>query len=391
MRLSQRMRQLKPSATMAISAKALDMKAQGKQIISLSVGEPDFPTPQHVQDAAKQAIDKGFHKYTQPPGLPELRRAIAGYFHHFYGVEAPAEATIATNGGKQALYNLFQSIIDPGDEVLVALPYWVSYPALVEMAGGVLKPIPTRVEENFKLQPEDLVRAIGPKTRCLIINSPSNPTGCHYTREELYTLAQLALDKGLFLVSDEIYDRLVFSPAEPISLSPLWEENPEQVAVINGLSKSFAMTGWRIGYALAHPELIKAMQKLQGQTTSNICAVTQKAAEAALVGSWEPVKEMCTAFQRRRDLALDIISGWSRATCPKPDGAFYLFCELKDYFTAQAPDSSSFCCMLLEKAGVALVPGAAFGDDSCLRISYAVDDEVLRTALNKIGEVLAEC
>lgn len=388
MRLSDRVQQLKPSATMAISAKAMDLKAQGKDIISLSVGAPDFPTPAHVCEAAKKAIDEGYHRYTQPPGLPELRRAIAGYFKRFYDVDAPMEATISCNGGKQALYNLFQALLDPGDEVLMAAPYWVSYPALVQLAGGVAKCIPTSVEEKFKLRPLDLTRAVTKKTRALILNTPSNPTGAHYSQAELDALAEAALSKGLFIISDEIYDRLVFPPAQHASLSPMWAKHPEQVAVVNGLSKSFAMTGWRVGYALAHPDLILAMQKVQGQTTSNICAITQKAAEAALVGPWEVVDMMRDAFLRRRDLALEVIKRWDRAKCPVPDGAFYLFCEMSRYYDNKMPDSKAFCSRMLDEAGVAAIPGIAFGDDTCIRFSFAVDDESLIKGLEKVGKVL---
>jgi len=387
MRTASRLSRIKPSATMAVNAKALELKAKGREVISLSVGEPDFPTPENIVTAAKNALDQGFTRYTQVPGLPELRTAVAGYFSR-YGVSAPMEATIVTNGGKQALYNIFQALLEPGDEVIIPAPYWVSYPDMVLLADGVPVPVATEPENDFKLKPEELEKVLTSKSRMLIINSPSNPTGCHYTRQELDELAQLAIDKGLFILSDEIYDLLVYPPAEPVSLSPWWQKHPEQVAVVNGLAKSCAATGWRIGYALAHPDLIKALGKLQGQSTSNVCTFAQKGALAALTEPMHMLDTMREAFQKRRDLVLDILSGWKGVTCPKPDGAFYVFPKVNTFYTDETPDSTALCTKLLEEAGVALVPGAAFGDDRCVRISYAVDEQTLKTALEKIAAVL---
>ena len=388
MRISQRLRQLASSATMAVSAKAMNLKSQGREVLSLSVGEPDFDTPVHVRDAAKKALDAGFTRYTQAPGIPELRQAVAGYFHRFYGVSAPMEATIVTNGGKHALYNLFQCLLEPGDQVLIPAPYWVSYPAMVQLADGEPVIVPTSAENGFKLLIRDLELAITPKTRMLILNSPSNPTGSHYTQEELDILASFALDKGIFLVSDEIYDQLVYPPAAPATLSRWWERYPEHTAVVNGLAKSFCMTGWRVGYLLAHPDLVKAMGKLQGHSTSNICSIAQKAALAALTGSWEPVEEIRAVFARRRDLAMDLVSEWPDVACPRPDGAFYIFPDVSACYTNDCPDSTTLCTRILEEAGVALVPGAAFGDDRCVRVSYAVNEETLIRAMEKTARIL---
>ncbi len=268
MRISDRLTRIKPSATLAVNAKALELKAKGVQVVSLAVGD----TPEHVREAAKTAIDEGFTRYTQVPGIPELRQAVCGYFARFYGVEAPMEATVVTNGGKQALYNLFQCLLNPGDEVLVPAPYWVSYPALVELAGGVTVPVASPAERGFKVTPEELDRAVTPRTRALLLNSPSNPTGACYSRAETDAIMEWAIARDLFVISDEIYDRLVYEPAEAVSVCDWWERHPENVAVVNGLAKTFAMTGWRVGYALAHPDLIKAMTKIQGQSTSNICS-----------------------------------------------------------------------------------------------------------------------
>jgi len=379
---------IKPSATLAMSAKAKDMKAAGRRVLDLAAGEPDFPTPAHVKDAAKAALDADFTRYTAVPGIPEARAAVAGYFKRFYGVTAPAEAAIITNGGKQALYNLIQAYVNPGDEVLIPAPYWVSYPDMVRLAGAEPAFAPTSAENGFKITVEALEKARTPKTTMLIVNSPSNPTGCHHTQEELDAIATWAFSRGVFVLSDEIYDQLVYPPAQPASMAGWWEKRPEMTAIVNGLAKSFSMTGWRVGYALAHPDLVKAMSKLQGQSTSNVCSFVQKAAVAALDGPFEAVESMRRAFRRRRDLALSIIATWDRALCPTPQGAFYLFPDLSGYFTAAVPDSTALCARIMEATGVVTVPGAAFGDDACLRLSYATDEGSLTEALTLMGGVL---
>jgi aspartate aminotransferase len=388
MQLSDRVLGIKPSATLTINAKAQELRAQGRAVISLAVGEPDFPTPGHVIEAAKEAMDQGFTRYTAVPGIPELRRAVSGYFRTFYNIGTEAEQVIVSNGGKQGLYNLFQALINPGDEVLVPAPYWVSYPAMIQLAGGVPVPVPTEPERDFLVSVEELERKLTNRTKLLIMNTPSNPTGCHYSQEKLEEIARWALDKSIFIVSDEIYDRLVYAPAEPASLAPLFPDNQEQIAIVNGLAKSFAMTGWRVGYVLAHPDLVKAMTKIQGQSTSNICSISQKAAVAALTGPWNFVELMKKSFVQRRDLALRTVRSWPGVVCPEPAGAFYLFPKVDAYFKGRITDSTTLCTEILDKGGVALVPGAAFGDDRCLRISYALDADTLVSALDKIGAVL---
>jgi len=388
MRISQKLSRIKPSATLAISSKAMELRAQGREIISLSVGEPDFPTPKHIREAAKQAVDEGFTRYTQVPGIPELRQAVAGYFADHYGVNAGPEATIVTNGGKQSLYNILQALLDPGDKVLIPAPYWVSYPAMVQLADGEPVTVPATADNGFKITPDDLDRAWTPGVRAMILNSPSNPTGAHYTQLEMDALADWALSKDVFIIADEIYDQLVYSPATPASLAPFWKRHPEHVAVCNGLAKSFAMTGWRVGFTLAHPDLVKAMAKIQGQSTSNICSISQKAAVAALTGPVDEVNHMREAFARRRDLVLGMVTSWPGVVCPKPDGAFYVFPDVSALYTEAMPDSTATCAMLLEEAGVAAVPGAAFGDDRCVRFSYALDDQTLVTALEKVGQAI---
>jgi aspartate aminotransferase len=388
MRISDRLRKLKPSATLAVNAKAQELKAQGREVVSLAVGEPDFGTPEHVRQAAKKAIDDGFTRYTPVPGIPELRSAIAGYYGQFYGASAKAENAIATSGGKQAIYNLLMALLNPGDEVLIPAPYWVSYPPMVELAEGVPVIVPTDPENGFLVSVRDLESLCTPRTSVLILNSPSNPTGGHYAQEAVDEIARWAKARGIFIISDEVYDRLVYEPAKPSTLSNFWQRHPENVAIVGALSKSFCMTGWRVGWTLAHADLVKACVKIQGQSTSNINSITQKAAIAALTGPWTLVDEMKTAFVRRRDLALSVIRSWPGVTCPKPDGAFYLFPVVEKHYTQEMPDSAALCTRLLEEAGVALVPGSAFGDDRCVRFSYAVADEVLLTALSKVGKVL---
>jgi len=387
MRISDRLARIKPSATLAVNTKAQELRDQGREIISLAVGQPDFPTPAHVCEAAKAALDEGFTRYTAVPGIPELRKAVAGYYAKFYGAQASGDNAIVSNGGKQVLYNLLMAVVNPGDEVLIPAPYWVSYPAMVQLAEGVSVFVPTTADQDYLVTVDGLEAARTAKTRVLILNSPSNPTGCCYTQEQLEAIAAWARKNGIFIISDEVYDRLVYAPFTPVSLARTWEAHPETIAIVGALSKSFCMTGWRVGYALAHQDLVKAMNKIQGQSTSNVNSITQKAALAALSGGWDIVDEMKQAFVRRRDLAFDIITGWG-APCPKPDGAFYLFPVLDQFYTDDAPDSAAMCTRILEQAGVALVPGSAFGDDKCIRFSYAVDDEVLKDALARVGKVL---
>lgn len=388
MKLAQRITRIKPSATLTINAKAQELRSQGRKIVSLAVGEPDFPTPAHICAAAQAAIADGFTRYTPVPGIPELRSAVADYFHNFYGVTANVDNVVVTNGGKQSLYNLFQVLLDPGDEVLLPAPYWVSYPALIQLAEGVSVSVPTEPENNFLVSVAQLEAARTPKTRCLIMNTPSNPTGCHYSQDQLDAIAAWAVDKGIFVVSDEIYDQLVYAPAKAASLVPWWQRHPKLFAVVNGLAKSFAMTGWRVGYTLGHVDLIKAMSKIQGQSTSNICSIAQKAALAALTGGFDCLTPMREAFVRRRNLAVARLRDLGHVVCPEPAGAFYLFPRVDWYYTPQVPDSTALCSLLLEQAEVALVPGAAFGDDRCVRISYALDDATLSDCLDRIGRAL---
>ena len=388
MKLADRVSQLKPPATLAVSAKALELRAQGKDILSLSVGEPDFPTPRHICEAAKKAVDEGFTRYTAVPGIPELRIAAAGYFNSLYDAGAGPEHIVISNGGKHSIFNLCQSLLNPGDHVLIPSPYWISYPSMVELAGAKAVIIPADPEKGFKISPADLENSVTPKTRLLIFNSPSNPTGACYTKEESDAIAAWALDRGIFVLSDEIYDLLTFDGIEPVSLCSWWKKRPDMFAIVNGVAKSFSMTGWRVGYSLAEASLSKAMSSLQGQATSNVCSVAQKAALAALSGGFAETKAMRAAFERRRDMVHSIVSSWPDVLCPKPQGAFYLFPDVHRLYNDRFPDSTSLCTFLLDAAGVALVPGAAFGDDRCIRISFATSDAILEKALQRMEKAL---
>lgn len=390
MQISERMKSIKPSMTLAMNAKALELKDQGIMVTSLAIGEPDFTTPRHICEAAKAAIDAGFTRYTAVPGIMELRRAVCDYFQNQYDLSVTPANVIVGAGGKHALYNYIMTVINPGDEVLIPAPYWVSYPDIVKLAGGTPVHVYAGSADKFKITPEKLKAAITPKTKLFILNSPSNPTGAVYTHEELAGLMDVAISAGLMVLADEMYDQLVFEPAEMASVSPWVAKYPEQVSILGGVSKSFAMTGWRMGYLVSHPDIIKSCSVLQGQSTSNICSITQKAALAALTGPMNFIADMRKVFLRRRDLALSIIDTWPFAVCPHPDGAFYLFVDVHKCYGPRIKDSLSLCTYLLDRLHVAMTPGVAFGDDNCVRLSYAVSDEALKDAVTRVGGALAE-
>ena len=390
MQISDRLMNIQPSLTLAMNAKALELKEQGVMVTSLAVGEPDFPTPKHICEAAKQAIDSNFCRYTAVPGIMELRKAVCGYYQNQYDLSIEPANVIIGAGGKHALYNYIMTVVNPGDEVIIPAPYWVSYPDMVKLAEGVPVFVKAGAEAKFKVTAEQIREAITPRTKLLILNSPSNPTGAVYTAEELEGIMKVAIEAGILVLADEMYDQLVFEPAEMASVSPWVAKYPEQVSILCGVSKSFAMTGWRCGYLVSHKEIIKKCSTLQGQCTSNICSITQKAALAALTGPMDCVAKMRAAFQRRRDMALEIIDGWKFAVCPHPDGAFYLFVDVHNCYRKTVHNSLELSQHLLDKIHVALTPGVAFGDDSCIRFSYAVSDETLKMAVAKVGDVLAE-
>ena len=388
MKFSSKMEKIKPSATLTVNAKAAELKAQGKEVISLAAGQPDLSPPQSIIEGVKKAIEEGATRYTPVAGIPELLEAIGDYYKKFYNVEISSDMVVTTNGGKQGLYNIFQALLDPEDEVLIPAPYWVSYPDMVYLSYGKPVIVPTEPQNNFLVTPDLLEKYITPKTKILVLNTPSNPTGCHYSQDRFDEIVKWAIDKGLFIISDEIYDQLVYPPATPTSIAKWLKEYPENIAIVNGLSKSFAIPGWRMGYVIADPKLIKTIVKIQGQSTSNICSLVQMAALYGLKGPLEFLEENRKIFMKRRDLALEIISTWKNVICPKPDGAFYLFPKVDFYYKKDIKNSTDLCAYLLEEAKVAAVPGAAFGDDRCIRLSYAIDENSLEKALNKIKEAL---
>lgn len=387
---AQRLQSVKPSATLAVNAKTVELKAQGISVISLALGEPDFNTPAHICEAAKKAIDEGKTRYTPVDGVIEARKAVASYFKREYDEEIEPTNVILTNGGKQSLYNLFMLLCSKGDEVLLPSPYWTSYPEMIELADASAVIVPTKVENGFRLQVSDLEKAYTEKTKILLLNSPSNPTGVTYTQEELNTLAQWALDRNIFVISDEIYDQLIYPPHGKASLIHLFKKYPEQIAICNGLAKAFAMTGWRIGYTIAHKDIIKKAITIQGQATSNICTIAQYALIEALTASYECIQPMREAFERRLEIAYNEISSWEGVVCPKPEGAFYIFPDFTGVLEKRKCTGEELCTEILEKAKVALVPGSAFGNPNCMRFSYALADEDLIKALSAIRAVLYE-
>lgn len=392
--LSKRLRELSESQTMAMTQKARDLQAKGIAVVSLSVGEPDFFTPDHVKEAAKKSIDENFSFYTPVEGYMDLRQAVADKLKKENNLNYTAQQIIVSNGAKHSLSNVFLALIDEGDEVIIPAPYWVSYSELVKLAGGVNVIVPTSLESKFKMTPAQLESAITPKTKALLLCSPSNPTGSVYTKEELKGLADvLVKHPGIFVISDEIYEHINFVGAHhSIAHNP---EIFDRCVVINGVSKSYAMTGYRIGYMAAPLWLAKACSKLQGQQTSNASSIAQRAALAAYKGENGFITDMLAAFRRRRDLVMQGLSEIPGVRCDVPDGAFYVFPDMT-YFYGKSDgetvvkDDMDLCLYLLDKAHVAAVPGGAFGEPKCIRFSYATSDENLKTALANLKTALGK-
>ena len=392
--LAERVINLKPSPTLAVDAKAKALKAQGADIINLSAGEPDFDTPGHIKDAAIVAIKEGFTKYTPVAGIVELRQAIIDKLKRDYSTEYGLDEVVVSTGGKQGLYNCFQAILDPGHEVIIPVPYWVSYPAMVELAGGRPVFLQCEAETNFDIDLDRLSSLVTDKTRALILNSPSNPTGSVYSPQTLEALAKMAVEKGFYIITDDIYDEIRFDgqgPENPVSVFP---DAREHVIIANGVSKTYAMTGWRIGYLAGPQPVIKAATKIQSQSTSNPNSIAQKAAHAALSGPQDCVKEMVRAFKERRDFIVERLNKISGIKCNTPQGAFYVFPDVSFFFGRSAGDfeikgSLELADYLLEKAKVACVPGIAFGDDRFIRFSYATNKEQIEEGLNRLEKALA--
>jgi aspartate aminotransferase len=395
MQLAQFTRHLKPSETLAISAKAKALRAQGREVIDFSVGEPDFNTPDNVVKAAERAMAEGFTKYTQASGLPALRQAIADKLQRENDLHYEPDQIIVSCGAKHVLYNLAMVLVDPGDEVLIPGPYWVTYPAQVEMAGGVPVIIPTTAEEGFKITGEVLRRYLTPATKGIILNSPCNPTGAVYTPEELQDLAEVLRDTGLYVITDEIYEHMVYDGLRQISIAALSPELKERCIVVNGLSKSFSMTGWRLGYCAGPADVITACGHLQSQSTSNPTAFAQMAAIEALTGPQDSVHAMAAAFVERRDFVVERLNAIDGISCPMPQGAFYTFPKINALFGRRAnsrtlSNSTDVIEYLLDAAGVAVVPGEAFGADDHLRLSYAASMEALHTGLDRLDQAVQQ-
>ena len=392
-KLSNRLNRLAPSATLAMSQKSSEMKAQGIDVINLSVGEPDFHTPDGIKEAAKQAIDDNWSYYSPVPGYVDLRKAIVEKLKKENGLDYSTGEILVSNGAKQSVCNTIMALVDDGDEVIIPAPYWVSYPQMVKLAGGEPVIVNATFEQNFKMTAEQLENAITPKTRLLILCSPSNPTGSVYTKDELESLANVILKhEDVFVIADEIYEHINYvGKHESIAQFPGMKE---RTIVVNGVSKAYAMTGWRIGY-IAGPEwIVKGCNKLQGQYTSGPCSISQKAAEAAYTLSQAPVEEMRKTFERRRNLIVELAKQIPGLEVNQPQGAFYLFPKCTSFYGKKDGDrvinnSTDLAMYLLEVGHVATVGGDAFGDPECFRMSYATSDENIKEAMKRIGETLA--
>ncbi len=389
--LSNRAKSLKPSPTLAINAKAKSMQAQGIHVISFGAGEPDFDTPENIKQAAKRAIDQGFTKYTPVGGIDELKDAIIEKFKRDGDLTYKRSEILVSCGGKHSFYNLAQAIFDQGDEVITPAPYWVSYPPMVALANATPLIVETTEKNEFKITPEQLKRAITPKTKALIINSPSNPTGSTYTKKEFERIAEIALSNNIFIISDEIYEKIVYDGFEFASIASLSEEMKKKTIIVHGVAKTYAMTGWRIGYTAGSEEIISAMNNIQSQSTSNPTSISQKASVEALAGSQEEVGKMVSAFSQRRNYIVDRLNKIPGVSCYKPMGAFYVFPNFsshygKSYQGKKIENSTHLADFFLEVARVAVVPGVEFGADPFQRLSYATSMEDIQKGLNRIEE-----
>lgn len=392
--LSNRLNRLAPSQTLAMSQKSGEMKAQGIDVINMSVGEPDFNTPDHIKEAAKKAVDENFSRYSPVPGYMDLRKAIVAKLKNENNLDYTTSEILVSSGAKQSVCNTVMALVNDGEEVIIPAPYWVSYPQMVKLAGGTPVIVNAGFEQNFKMTPEQLEAAITPKTRMLILCSPSNPTGSVYTKDELEALAEvIKRHDDLFVLADEIYEHINYvGKHESIAQFPGMKE---RTIIVNGVSKAYAMTGWRIGFIAAPEWIVKGCNKLQGQYTSGPCSVSQKAAEAAYTTSQECVETMRKAFERRRDLIVKLAKEIPGLEENCPQGAFYLFPKCsgfygKSYEGKTINNSTDLAMFLLEEGHVATVGGDAFGDPECFRMSYATSDDNIREAMRRIKETLAK-
>ena len=381
-KLAARVGEVPPSITLAIAAKAKAMKAEGIDVCSLSTGEPDFDTPEHIKAAAKEALDAGKTKYGPVAGEPQLKAAIARKLLSDNNLNYQPENILVTNGGKHSLYNLMMAVIEPGEEVIIPAPYWLSYPEMVKLASG--KPVIVRTDAStgYKITPEQLTRAITPKTKLFVLNSPSNPTGMVYTPAEIKALAEVIVDRDILVVADEIYEKIIYDGAQHVSIGSLGKEIFDRTLISSGFAKAYSMTGWRVGYLAGPIELIKATSTIQGHSTSNVCTFAQYGAISALESSQESVEKMRQAFAQRREVIFELLDAVPGISCIKPDGAFYMFVNI----SKTGMNSLEFCDAFLEQQQVAVIPGIAFGADDHIRLSYATDLGTIKKAVERLDK-----
>ena len=382
MEISERAAQLTPSLTLSIDSKAKAMKAEGLDVCGFGAGEPDSDTPEHIKRAAIEALEAGFTKYTPNAGIPELRQAIADKLAADNGLNYRAGQIVVSNGAKHACYNAILATCQPGDEVIIPAPYWVSYPDMVRLVGAEPVIVPTSERNAWKMRPEDFENAMTPRTKMLIMNTPGNPTGSVYTREELEAIVNVAAEEDIYVLSDEIYEKLVYDDAKHVSIGSLSKEAYDLTITVNGFSKSYAMTGWRLGYLAAPDAVSRAVDSIQSHTSSNPCSFSQYGALAALKGDQQPLADMREEFEMRRNYMFDRISKISNVTAVKPQGAFYILVNISQLGLS----SQNFADRLLSKANVAVVPGAAFGDDRTVRFSYATSLDVIKKGLDRFQD-----
>ncbi len=392
--IAERATRIKPSPTLQMDTRAKEMKAQGIDVLSFSVGEPDFDTPEHIKEAAIRALREGKTKYTPVGGIPELKEAIIEKFKRDNGLDYKPEEIIVSCGAKHSLYNIAQAILSPGDEVIIPSPYWVSYPAQVLLNDGIPVVVETSEDEGFTLSAEALKEKITPKTKAIMLNYPSNPTGLTYSVDALSKIAEIAIENNIYIISDEVYEKLLYDGLKHTSIASLSEEVKSKTLVVNGISKAYSMTGWRIGYTAGPAEIIKAMTKIQSQSTSNPTSIAQWASVEALKGPQDFLDDMVAEFDQRRKLLVDELNKIDGISCRMPQGAFYAFPNITGVLGKKTPegevisDSSALAMYLLEKAHVALVPGSAFGAEGYIRISYATSRENILEGVKRIREAL---
>lgn len=382
-RLAERLKNIQPSSTLAVTAKAKKLKAEGRDVVNLAAGEPDFDTPDFIKDSAITAIKTGFTKYTPTTGIPELKTLISEKFKKDNSLDYESKQIIVSCGAKHAIFNALLTLVNKGEEVLIPSPYWVSYPEMVKLCEGKPRFIKTSVDNNFKITIKDLRQYISLKTKVLILNSPSNPTGCVYTQNELKQIADICVAKKIFVISDEIYEKLIYDNSEHISIAAFGKDIYDLTITVNGLSKSYSMTGWRIGYLGAPLYIAEAISRLQDHSTSNPVSISQKAAVAALSAKDDFIKGMCQEFQKRRDYAVERLKCIDKLSFAIPQGAFYIFCGISKKIKL---DSVTFANRLLDEALVAIIPGGAFGKDDYVRISFATNIEQLEKGMDRIKQ-----